>query len=59
VRHFEEQQISQLLDVVAIRKTIVTKDVAVVPEPLNDLLRGSQAKVSGGGWAEQVSQAGD
>ena len=37
VRHLEEQQIRQLFDVVAVAHPVVAKDVAVVPEFLNDL----------------------
>ena len=36
VGHLEEQQIGELLDVVAIRHAVVTQDVAVVPEFLDD-----------------------
>jgi hypothetical protein len=36
VGHLEEQQIGQLLDVVAIRHAVVTQDVAVIPEFLDD-----------------------
>jgi hypothetical protein len=37
VRHLEEQQIRELLDVVPIRQPVVAEDVAVVPELLDDL----------------------
>jgi hypothetical protein len=43
VGHLQEQQIGELLDVVAIAHAVVAQDVAVVPEFLNDLgahLRG-------------------
>ena len=36
VGHFEEQQIGELFDVVAVRHTVVAQDVAVVPEFLDD-----------------------
>lgn len=36
VGHLEEQQIGELLDVVAIRHAVVTQDVTVVPEFLDD-----------------------
>jgi hypothetical protein len=36
VRHLEEQQIRELLDVVAVRHAVVAEDVAVVPELLDD-----------------------
>ena len=36
VRHLEEEQVRQLLDVIAIAHSVVAKDVAVVPELLND-----------------------
>lgn len=39
MRHLEEQQVRQLLDVVAVGKAIVADDVAVVPEFGDDLLR--------------------
>ncbi len=32
VRHFEEQQKSELLYVIAVRKTVIAQDVAVVPK---------------------------
>ena len=35
VGHFQEQQVSQLLDVVAVGQPVVAKNVAVVPELLN------------------------
>jgi hypothetical protein len=38
VGHLEEQQIRQLLDIVAVAHPIVAEDVAVVPEFLDDLL---------------------
>ena len=38
IRHFQEQQIGQLLHVVAIRQAIIPEDVAVVPKFLNELL---------------------
>ena len=38
--HFQEQQVGELLDVVAIGHAVVAQDVAVVPKALND----------GGGW---------
>ena len=38
MRHFEEQQESQLLDVVSVRQTVVAEDGAVVPEFLDQLL---------------------
>lgn len=36
VGHFEEQQVGELFDVVAIADAIVAEDVAVVPEFLDD-----------------------
>jgi hypothetical protein len=38
VRHFEEQQERQLLDIVAVGEPVVAQDVAVVPEFLNQLV---------------------
>ena len=35
VGHLEEQQIGELLDIVAIAHAVVAKDVAVVPELLD------------------------
>ena len=32
VRHFEEEQIGELLDVIAIGEAVIAEDVAVVPE---------------------------
>src|SRR5436309_2205762 len=46
VRHLEEQQIRQLLDVVSVAHPVVPEDVAVVPEFLDDLTRF----VHGGGY---------
>ena len=39
VRHFEEQQKRQLLDVVAVGQAVIPQDVAVVPELLDELMR--------------------
>jgi len=38
VGHLEEEEVGELLDVVAIRQAVVAKDFAVVPELLDDLL---------------------
>ena len=38
VRHLQEQQERQLLDVVAVGQAVVPQDVAVVPELLDELL---------------------
>ncbi|MGC3976092.1 MAG: hypothetical protein QM771_17155 [Nitrospira sp.] len=38
VRHLEEQQIRQLLDVITVAHPVVAEDVAVVPEFLNNLI---------------------
>jgi hypothetical protein len=35
VGHLEEQQVGELLDVVAIRHAIITKHIAVIPKLLN------------------------
>ena len=40
IGHLQEQQICELLDVVAVAETVVTQDVAVVPEFLNDSVAG-------------------
>ena len=39
VGHLEKEQVGQLLDVIPVGESIVTQDVAVVPELLDDLLR--------------------
>ena len=39
IRHLEEQQIGELLDVVAVGEPIIAKEVAVVPQLLDDLSR--------------------
>ena len=39
IRHLEEEQKRQLLDVVAVRQPVIAQDVAVVPEFLNELRR--------------------
>ncbi len=36
VRHFQEQQIGKLLDVIAVGETRIAQDVAVIPESLNN-----------------------
>ncbi len=36
--HLEKEQVGELLDVVTVREPIVTQDVAVVPQLLDDLL---------------------
>ncbi len=38
VGHFQEEQIGQLFDVVAIAHPVVAQDVAVVPKFLDDLI---------------------
>ena len=38
VGHLEEEQVRELLDVVAVGEAVVAEDVAVVPELLDDLL---------------------
>jgi len=38
IRHLEEEQKRQLLDVVAVGQPVIAEDVAVVPEFLNELL---------------------
>src|ERR1043166_3312462 len=37
VRHFKEQQKRELLNVVAIRKAVIPKDIAIIPELGNEL----------------------
>ena len=37
VRHLEEQEVGQLLDIVAVGEAVVTEDVAIVPELLDNL----------------------
>ena len=39
VGHLEEEQVGQLLDVIAVGEAVVTEEVAVVPELLDKLLR--------------------
>ena len=39
VRHLEEKQEGQLLDVIPVRQPVVPQDVAVIPEFLNELMR--------------------
>ena len=36
IRHFQKQQVRELLDIITVAHAVVTKDVAVVPELLND-----------------------
>ena len=38
IGHFEEEQVRELLYVVAIGHAVVTEDIAVVPEFLDDML---------------------
>src|SRR6266536_6141858 len=38
IGHFEEEQVGELLDIVAVGHTIVTQEVTVVPEALDDRL---------------------
>jgi len=45
VGHFEEEQISELLHIIAIRKAIVAQDVAIVPEFLDELLGVGHMKI--------------
>ena len=40
VRHLQEEQEGELLDVVAVGEAVVAEDVAVVPELLDDLVGG-------------------
>src|SRR5258708_18985373 len=44
VRHLQEQQIGELLEVVAVRKPVVTEDVAVAPQPLHQTVRRDHAR---------------
>ena len=37
VRHLQEEEVRELLDVVAVGEPVVPKDIAVVPEFLDDL----------------------
>jgi hypothetical protein len=39
IRHLEEEQKRQLLDVIAVRQPVIAQDVAVIPEFLNELVR--------------------
>jgi hypothetical protein len=41
IRHFEEEQKRELLDIITIGETIIAKDVAVVPQLLNEWCRGT------------------
>ena len=36
VRHLEEKQVGELLDVASVKKTVIAQDVALVPQLLND-----------------------
>ena len=36
MRHLEEKQVGELLDVVPVGEAVITQDVAVVPQLLND-----------------------
>ena len=44
VRHLQEQQVGELLDVVAVRQPVVAQDVAVVPEPLDEAVLRAHAR---------------
>lgn len=52
VGHLEEEQVGELLDVVAVGEAVVAEDVAVVPELLDDLLGVAKllAGVAGDVW---------
>ncbi len=45
LRHLQEQQERQLLDVIPVRQPVIPQDVAVVPELLDELLGGSHGLV--------------
>jgi hypothetical protein len=45
VRHLQEQQVRELLDVVQVGQAVVTKHASVVPELLYDLLRRHEERV--------------
>lgn len=36
MRHLEEKQVGELLDVASVKKTVIAQDVALVPQLLND-----------------------
>ncbi len=38
IRHFEEQEKRQLLDVIAVGQAVIAQDIAIVPELLDELL---------------------
>src|SRR5262245_55057340 len=39
IRHLEEEQKRQLLDIIPVRQPVIAQDVAVIPEFLNELMR--------------------
>lgn len=38
IGHFQEKQIGQLLHIIAVGKTVIPQDVAIIPKLLNQLL---------------------
>lgn len=48
VGHFGEQQVGELLDIVAIRYAVVAKDVAVVPGFLDDRCHSGMSTLPAG-----------
>ena len=58
LRHLQEQQERQLLDVIAVRQPVVPQDVAVVPELLDELLgSGHKYWISSSGSASDNTHA--
>jgi len=44
VRHLQEQQVGELLQVVAVRNPVVAEDVAGAPQPLDEAVLGAYAR---------------
>jgi hypothetical protein len=40
MRHLEEEQVSELLDVIAVGEAVIAEDVAVIPELVDESGRG-------------------
>jgi hypothetical protein len=57
IGHFQEQQKRQLLDIVAIRQTVLTQDIEVIPMLLDNLL-GVVGRAALSIWFLQENRSG-
>lgn len=46
IGHFEEEEIGQLFDIIAVGETVILENIAVIPKLLDELLRIAHSAVS-------------